>query len=215
MRKALGTVLIINAVLAGVPCFASEEIASPFAVRPHPDLKGQRIVFESDLADPRGPLQVWAVGIDGTDAHRLTSSSLEERDPVWSPDGTRIAFAGRNNAATWDIYVVNADGTSLQAITSASLNNTEPVWSPDGSRLAFISDRGGTKDIWQSSPSGANVTRLSSLPGQENHPAFSPDGSNVVFSETVGDSASLFVVRADGSSTPVAITPSGSHDWAP
>ncbi|HEX9235224.1 MAG TPA: hypothetical protein VF972_02970, partial [Actinomycetota bacterium] len=46
---------------------------------------GTRIIFAADL-------DVWAVAEDGSRLRRLTATSTEEASPVWSPDGTTIAY---------------------------------------------------------------------------------------------------------------------------
>ncbi len=64
--------------------------------------------------------------------------------PVWSPDGTRIAFGlGRYNLGTRDgalshVAVINADGTGLRQLTEATPGNHGfPSWSPDGRQIVF------------------------------------------------------------------------------
>jgi hypothetical protein len=72
--------------------------------------------------------------------------------PVWSPDGTRLAFMMIQNDH-WDIFVMNPDGTNEKILTppppflTRVFNNVAPAWSPDGKYLAFLSDREGV-DNW-------------------------------------------------------------------
>jgi Tol biopolymer transport system component len=61
----------------------------------------------------------------------------------WSPDGTRVAFAGTSEAGHSAVYVVDADGTNLtEVVGSDDATYAWPTWSPDGSRLAFVSGFG-------------------------------------------------------------------------
>jgi Tol biopolymer transport system component len=71
------------------------------------------------------------------------------RDPSYSPDGTRIAFAsGRDHNgrlcygdqcfAAGELYVANVDGSRPERLTSThDLNEAHPSWLPDGSRIAY------------------------------------------------------------------------------
>ena len=48
-----------------------------------------KIVFFSDRD---GNYEIYAVDADGSNVVRLTNESSDDLEPVWSPDGTRIAF---------------------------------------------------------------------------------------------------------------------------
>jgi len=137
---------------------------------------------------------------NGTGRTSLTSGSATDSEPVWSPDGAKIAFT-RNHA----IYVMNADGTGLTRLTSDAVFVGGPAWSPDGQRIAFAELNGG---VWVVQADGTNPHLLSG--GYQ--PAWSPDGSKIAFtSGRVGDgSAEIYVMNADGSA-PSNLTAPGSQ----
>ena len=55
----------------------------------------------------------------GTPTQLTDTPTFDETQPVWSPDGTKIAFRGQERGATnWDIYKVNADGTGRVQLTT-------------------------------------------------------------------------------------------------
>jgi dipeptidyl aminopeptidase/acylaminoacyl peptidase len=63
----------------------------------------------------------------------------------WSPDGTRLAIAGREHTASaaWtdntDLYLARADGSGFRCITPQNLAvDALPAWSPDGHTLAYL-----------------------------------------------------------------------------
>jgi len=66
-----------------------------------------------------------------------------DSQPVWSPDGSRIAFYSDrkfnlpDRDDNVDIYVMAADGTGLTRLTDDPASDAFPYWSPDGQRLAF------------------------------------------------------------------------------
>ena len=72
---------------------------------------------------------------DGSNLQKLTNDNLSDRYPVWSPDGTQIAFEGRvdsQNTAKLDVFVMNADGSAQRNLTQDAEFNGGPSWAPDG-----------------------------------------------------------------------------------
>lgn len=99
--------------------------------------------------DPTRPRAV-AVRLDGSGSTLLAKNAVE---PVYSPDGSRIAFVRvhthvkhlphRNHAVIRkDLYVMRADGSGLTRLTSSPrLLEEWPSWDPSGERIAFNSYR--------------------------------------------------------------------------
>jgi Tol biopolymer transport system component len=83
----------------------------------------------------------------------LVGNTPRPDSPVWSPDGSRLAFMMWQNDR-WDIFVMNPDGSYLKILTppppylKRPYNNVAPAWSPDGKYIAFLSDREGM-DNWR------------------------------------------------------------------
>ena len=61
----------------------------------------------------------------------LRSRGEENFLPVWSPDGTRIAFQS-NRDGNAEIYVMNRDGSGIRRVTNHPLSDATPTWSPVG-----------------------------------------------------------------------------------
>lgn len=77
---------------------------------------------------------------DGTDARQITHDAIDV-EPVFSPDGSQIAF-GRIVGDSPDgqleaIYLVNSDGTGLREVVPARPAVEHPDWSPDGRYITF------------------------------------------------------------------------------
>jgi dipeptidyl aminopeptidase/acylaminoacyl peptidase len=107
---------------------------------------------------------------DGTDKKRLTSNGRQDRQPVFSPDGARIAFASSRSGET-EIWVMRADGTGVKRLTDfAAIDKTtgrqaNPHFSPDGSQVFF---QGTT---YNNVPWGDDaVYRTDSFTGGPEHP---------------------------------------------
>jgi Tol biopolymer transport system component len=100
---------------------------------------------------------------------RLTFNDVKDDDAVWSPDGTKIAFARVANAINRDIFVMNADGTGVVRLTNDFWDDADPSWSPDGTMLAFSSDRNGNLEIYVMNADGTgrvNLTQHGSPDGE-------------------------------------------------
>src|SRR3970282_1788267 len=66
-------------------------------VEPVVSPNGQKIAFTSDVG--AGGSNIWVMGIDGSNPTKLTTSG-SDKNPTWSPDGTKIAFHTGSNGTT-------------------------------------------------------------------------------------------------------------------
>lgn len=85
--------------------------------------------------------------------------------PVWSPDGSKIAFQVLQHDH-WEILVMNADGSGVTAVTRPiqfslrAVNNVAPAWSPDGKEILFLSDRNGKWEFFAVHVDGSNLRQV-------------------------------------------------------
>ena len=107
---------------------------------------GKKLVVEWISARPSGRARgtrqsdLAVVNADGTGLRFLTRTAALETEPVWSPDGTMIAFAsdrhvrrGRHldrNGPAFEIYTMRADGSGLRRITHDHVPDLYPDWQP-------------------------------------------------------------------------------------
>jgi Tol biopolymer transport system component len=122
--------------------------------------------------------------------------------PVWSPDGERLAFYGSTPDAGREIYVLEADSSELIPVTDQQstpfASTSTPVWSPDGERLAFAT----REDIYTVKRNGNDLLRLRTALGRASHLAWSLDGTRIVASfNPVYDpfADNMFIINAGGS----------------
>ena len=181
-------------------------------------------------ADDPGRIQI--INADGTGQTQLTAGgSILDDNPVYSPDGSKIAF-NRMNGFKTEICIMNADGTNVVTVTSNDVTpqsfNSDPSWSPDGTQFVFTSNRSGSgkAEIWKANADGSGLVRLtiSVQKGSDGQgpiftadfgPAWSPDGSKIAFvSNRDGVDTELYIMNADGSN-PVRLTDDALDDNSP
>ena len=126
---------------------------------------------------------LWVVGRDGGDARRLTTGIGTETDPVFSPDGSLIAFTGEYEGNR-DVYVVAANGGIPRRLTYHPGPDEVLGWTPDGKGVLFRSNRNSYVDfvdqLYVVSLEGGGFPRELALPmGEE--ASFSPDGTHVAY----------------------------------
>ncbi|MEZ4903740.1 MAG: hypothetical protein R2822_19270 [Spirosomataceae bacterium] len=85
---------------------------------------------------------LWIVGRNGGDAHRLTSHEGTESLPHFSPDGSMVAFSAQYGGNT-DVYVMPASGGEPQRLTWHAGEDAVQGWTPDGQSVIFRSGRSG------------------------------------------------------------------------
>ncbi|HVO40195.1 MAG TPA: BamA/TamA family outer membrane protein [Spirochaetia bacterium] len=110
---------------------------------------------------------------------------------AWSPDGTRIALSGTEDAVR-NLYLLDLFTGDVERITEGWHSKIQPAWSPDSSTLAFATDVGAGTDLGALRFRSMNIgmldlatrqTRIISLKDGAKHinPLFSPDGKNLYF----------------------------------
>ncbi len=83
---------------------------------------------------------LWSVDRKGGHATRLTVGVGIETSPVFSPDGSTIAFTGEYDGNT-DVFTIPATGGVPHRVTYHPSVDAAVGWSPDGKQIIFRSDR--------------------------------------------------------------------------
>ena len=124
------------------------------------------------------------MNVDGSGAHRLTTSLAEEADPAWSPDGDWIAYTQRTpGTPVRELWLIRPDGSGARRVTSFGQTIYGPTWSPDSKRIAFAGDLDGTiYDIYSVDFQGKSARRYTQSRSDAFEPAWSPDGQTIAFS---------------------------------
>ncbi|HUO85655.1 MAG TPA: protein kinase, partial [Thermoanaerobaculia bacterium] len=119
---------------------------------------------------------LWIYDLQTGLRRRLTYTAAADMLPLWSPDGTRIAFSSNRHGA-FDLYLRNSDGTAGDTLLVRSRERkVASDWSPDGKYLVFNHGE-PTADLWLLPLEGPPEPRpLVATPFDEYTAQFSPDG---------------------------------------
>jgi Tol biopolymer transport system component len=193
---------------------------------------GRSIVYSDDgvgeLKQGLVGYEVWVMNVDGSNKQQLTKTTVAGTTrtgiairwairPMYSPDGTKIAYASTQSGRT-QIWVMNADGTNQTELTFNTISTAPdanfPSYSPDGQKIAFL---GGYEteygNIWLMNADGSNRTQLTHEPDpvSSDEPAWSGDGQSIMFDSNRVDpalgrqAAETWVMDADGSNPRVLL----------
>src|SRR3954452_12423279 len=132
MRRSL-TICLAALALAVIarPAAASD----PIQLARTPDISpdGKLIAF-SYLGD------IYTVETIGGTARAITSHPAHDVGPIFSPDGTKIAFSS-NRHGSYDVFVTSVRGGKPTRLTFDSATDMACGWTPDGKHVLFASTR--------------------------------------------------------------------------
>jgi Tol biopolymer transport system component len=192
---------------------------------------GRQLVY--DETQTRADSELYLMNADGSGTTQLTRNYVDDRDPSWSPDGTRVLFR-RSPETGWyppvdaGIYTLDpATGAATQITTpSRDEYDTNPVSSPDGTEIAFarhtFTSLSNTSAIWLVQPDGSGLHQLT--PGQHlsETPSWSPNSTMLAFSDqSANGDLAIYRINRDGTGlTTLTNSPTDAADakeptWSP
>jgi Tol biopolymer transport system component len=150
--------------------------------------------------DGKGP-GLFRIPVAGGEPVRLTANV--GRNPVWSPDGSMIAFAGPNVFTLAPLLAVRPDGTPVKIPEIRTQRDGERMrFTPDGRGLVFMRAEEATpwQDFWLLDLRTMNTRRLTRLTDRATMRTFdvTPDGKRIVFDRLRENSAVILIDRQSG-----------------
>src|SRR5208337_3098936 len=216
--QAMKRLSLTIALLLGTGSLCLAEVGKPLILR-EPSVSRTQIVFSY-----AGSL--WIAGRDGGEARRLTTGG-HESNPIFSPDGTEIAFTGEYDGNT-DVYVVAASGGVPRRLTYHPASDEVVGWTPDGKQVLFGSTRNafanGVVQLFTISVEGGFPTPVPLVRASEG--SYSPDGSRLAYVPIVqwqaawkryrgGQTRSIWIANLADSSIEEKIPRDNSNDFNP
>jgi serine/threonine-protein kinase len=161
------------------------------APRLSPDGTRVAVVVEAETSD------LWTYELERGTWARLTFEG-DNTQPIWSPDGRRLAFASNRDGA-YQLYVVSAEGGASRQVTSGREWRFPSSFSPDGRHVAFNqnSDQRAEVALVDVDSSSAPVP-LGTKARYEGNAVFSPDGAWLAYQADEGSGLQIMVTEARG-----------------
>ncbi len=154
-----------------------------------------RYQFKADIKGylEKSPVHLYVYDLAAKRIDTLTTGLYDETSPVWSPDGSQLAFVSNRTEdpdknQNTDLYVIDAKkGAAMKQLTTWTGTDNNPVWSPDGKRIAYLRSTASGNFLMYDQPvlalinrDGGEPTLLSkTLDRPVRNPVWAKDGQSV------------------------------------
>ena len=204
-------------IRSGLPRTEFSQLTSGPGIEWFPSLSpdGKWLVYGGTAASGR---HIYLQAVGGQNTLDLTRDSTAADDqPVFSPDGERIAF--RSSRGGGGIFVMGRTGEAVRRLTNMGFN---PSWSPDGAYLAFTTDAVelypqntlARSELWTVAVNTGETRRLSE--GDAVLASWSPHNLRIAYTGRLGHpvQGDVWTIPVAGG-TPTRVTSDPARDWNP
>ena len=141
---------------------------------------GKRLAIS--ILEPRAVARdIWVFDLDSGTPSKLTFDPQDDLNPVWSPDGLRIAFSS-NRRGKRDLYIKSAFGAGgEELLLESELNKSVEDWSRDGRLVYNQTVAGSSNDLWTLSLDTRRPQPFAQEASSEDQARFSPDGKWIAY----------------------------------
>ncbi|MCK9508769.1 MAG: Tol-Pal system beta propeller repeat protein TolB [Pigmentiphaga sp.] len=190
--------------------------AHQIADRIYEKITGDRGIFSTRIAYVLKQGNIFELQIadaDGQNAQTALRSREPIISPMWSPDGTRLAYVSFESKKPV-VYVHTITTGQRVPVANFKGNNSAPAWSPDGSKLAVVLSRDGSSQLYLMNADGSGLRRLIQSSGIDTEPTFTPDGRSILFTSDRGGSPQIYRVDLENSQVS-RVTFNGNYNISP
>lgn len=148
---------------------------------------------------------------DGYNPQTLLTSKEPIMSPVWSPDGSRLAYVSFESG-TSAIFIHDIKTGTRDEIASFEGVNSAPAWAPDGSKIAMTLSKEGNPDIYVFALGNKSLRRLTRHWAIDTEPAWMPDSRSLVFTSSRSGKPQLYELALEQGARPQRLTFEGNYN---
>ena len=152
-----------------------------------------------------------AADTDGFNPQNLLTSSEPIMSPVWSPDGTRLAYVSFEHDVA-EIFVHDIHTAKREQVSKFKGINGAPAWSPDGTRLAITLSKDGNPDVYVLNLKSRSLKRVTTHWSIDTEAVWMPDGRSLIFTSSRSGSPQLYKISVEGDDKPQRLTFEGKYN---
>ena len=164
-----------------------------------------------------GPAQeghVWVFDITGAAQPYKVTFNAHNTQPIWSPDGSRVAFVSTRDGPSRNMFVVPGDGSIVDPVhlVASDKDKTSLTWSGDGWLVYNELGDSTRTDLWKQPAGGGKAEPWVQTPFAEYNALFSADGKWVAYVSDPAGTDEVWVRPFPGPGSPVRASVAGGHD---
>lgn len=150
---------------------------------------------------------IYIMDMDGNNKKLIITDAY---DPVWSQDGSKIAYRSRIDNGSSQIFVANFDGTNQKQLTTTFSSkiwpgwppdgNYNPIWTPNGKKIVYVSKADGDAEIYIMNSDGSGKNKLTNNDSKDENPWVTSDNKFILFASNrnVNMEVDIYVMNIDG-----------------
>ena len=148
---------------------------------------------------------------DGYDPKTLLTSKEPIMSPVWSPDGSKLAYVSFESGLS-AIFIHDTRTADREKIAAFKGVNSAPAWSPDGNTIAMTLSKDGNPDIYIISLQNKALRRLTRHWAIDTEPAWMPGSKSLIFTSSRSGKPQLYELSLDKGARPKRLTFEGNYN---